>query len=229
MSKYLKLFETTSEYEAYMGGGEKILPNVSLIEETNKVEYNPYIPPRNDIIIYNASEKLNVTWDDETATFGTTIKSHTFENGVGTIEFNGNVTSIGESAFFECSNLTSINIPNSVTTIGESAFYNCYNLTSITIPNSVTSIGGWAFQGCGNLTSITIPNSVTSIGSWAFNKCSSLKSVTVESTTPPSLGINAFSGNASGRKIYVPSASVNTYKSASRWRDYASDIEAIPT
>ena len=69
MSKYLKLFETTSQYEAYMGGGEKILPNVSLIEETNKVEYNPYIPPRNDIIIYTASEKLNKTWSDETVTF----------------------------------------------------------------------------------------------------------------------------------------------------------------
>ena len=59
-------------------------------------------------------------------------------------------------------------IPNSVTSIGSSAFYGCSSLTSITIPNSVTSIGFEAFRGCSSLTSITIPNSVTIIGSYAF-------------------------------------------------------------
>ena len=67
----------------------------------------------------------------------------------------GNVTSIG-SAFFGCSGLTSITIPNSVTSIGTSAFYGCSGLTSVTIPNSVTSIGMSAFYGCTGLTSITI-------------------------------------------------------------------------
>ena len=55
------------------------------------------------------------------------------------------VTSIGESAFYYCSFLTSVTIPNSVTSIGESAFYKCSRLTSVTIPNSVTSIGDHAF------------------------------------------------------------------------------------
>ena len=86
-------------------------------------------------------------------------------------------TSIGSSAFENCSNLTSITIPNSVTSIGGSAFYNNSSLTSITIPNGVTSIGGSAFYNNSSLTSVTIPDSVTSIGDYAFYNCSSLTSV----------------------------------------------------
>ena len=58
------------------------------------------------------------------------------------------VTSIGAEAFYCCSGLTSVTIPNSVTSIGESAFYKCSRLTSVTIPNSVTSIGRDAFYNC---------------------------------------------------------------------------------
>ena len=80
-------------------------------------------------------------------------------------------------AFYNCSSLTSITIPNSVTSIGYSAFYNCSSLTSISIPNSVTSIGDQAFFDCSSLTSITIPNSVTEVGAAVFYGCNSLKSV----------------------------------------------------
>ena len=69
------------------------------------------------------------------------------------------------------------NVTYTVTRIGESAFSNCSGLTSVTIPNSVESIGASAFNGCSGLTSVTIPNSVESIGAWAFNGCSGLTSV----------------------------------------------------
>ncbi|MCQ2053311.1 MAG: leucine-rich repeat domain-containing protein [archaeon] len=89
------------------------------------------------------------------------------------------VTEIGESAFFLCTDLTSVTIPNSVIMIGESAFQSCSGLTSITIPNSVTTIGNLAFANCSGLTSITIPNSVTTIGNQVFDGCSGLTSLTI--------------------------------------------------
>ncbi|EKT4535331.1 leucine-rich repeat domain-containing protein [Flavobacterium psychrophilum] len=89
------------------------------------------------------------------------------------------VTAIGESAFIQCNNLTSVTIPNSVTTIGDYVFANCPGLTSVTIPNSVITINRGAFGGCSSLTSVTIPNSVTTIRENAFADCSGLTSVTI--------------------------------------------------
>ena len=85
---------------------------------------------------------------------------------------------IGVQAFYDCSSLTSIKIPNGVTEISWNAFRKCSSLTSFTIPDSVTSIGEYAFASC-SLTSITIPNSVTSIDNNAFSGCGSLESVKI--------------------------------------------------
>ena len=135
------------------------------------------------------------------------------------------VTTIVERAFAGCSSLTSVTIPDSVTTIGEYAFFHCYSLTNVTIPDSVTTIGNDAFSSCDSLTSVTIPNSVTTIGNYAFYGCDNLSSVYCKAVTPPALGgTYVFDSNGSGRKIYVPAGSVNAYKSATRWSEYASRI-----
>ena len=143
-----------------------------------------------------------------------------------------NVTSIGENAFYFCTGLTSVTIPNSVTSIGDEAFNRCMNLTSVTIPNSVTSIGDEAFNRCTNLTSVTlksnslvsatrtsstsmssifgsqvteyiIGDAVKSIGDNAFYGCYSMTSV----TTPDgltSIGDYAFYGCSGLTSIYIP-------------------------
>ena len=90
-----------------------------------------------------------------------------------------NVTSIGEKAFYNCDNITSVVIPDSVTTIGNYAFYQCYSLKSVVIGDSVTSIGDSAFSYCDSLKNVVIPDSVTSIGSHAFSYCDSLKNVMI--------------------------------------------------
>lgn len=122
-----------------------------------------------------------------------------------TVTYNGttySVTSIGALAFYSCSSLTSVTIPNSVTSIERSAFYYCSSLTSVTIPNSVTSIGDWAFGDCTSLTSITIPNSVTTIGYAAFYNCPSLTSITIPNRVT-SIGKRAFQGCSSLTSVTI--------------------------
>ncbi len=101
------------------------------------------------------------------------------------------VTSIGESAFYNCYSLTSIAIPHGVTSIREYAFARCDSLTSVTIPDSVTSIGKEAFFDCKSLTSMTIPDNVTSIGGRAFYQCEGLSSVAIPDSVT-SIGEGAF-------------------------------------
>ena len=181
----------------------------------------------------------------------TAIGTSAFSNctNLTNIDIPNGVTIIGNYAFQQCTRLTSVSIPSTVTTIGQSAFINCLSLTSVTIPNTVTTIGQEAFKQSGLSGKLTIPNSVTNIGqnaftsctsltsliigtgvttlnSYAFSGCSSLTSITCLATTPPSCQSNTFNGT-NNCPIYVPSASVATYKAASGWSSYASRIYGL--
>ena len=101
------------------------------------------------------------------------------------------VTSIGNAAFLNCTELTGVTIPGSVTTIGDIAFWSCSSMSTVSIPNSVTSIGDGAFDACSSMANVTIPNGVTNIGEAAFWSCSSLTTVTIPGTVS-SIGDNAF-------------------------------------
>ena len=115
------------------------------------------------------------------------------------------VTSIGNSAFSSCRELTSLTIPSSVTSIGEFAFYDCTGLTSVTIPNSVTAICKSTFRDCRGLTSVTIPNSVTSIGKDAFYCCEALTSLTIGNSVT-SIGSGAFGNSFNLTSVIIPNS-----------------------
>ena len=150
--------------------------------------------------------------------------------GLTDITIPDGVETIGLCAFMS-SGLTSVNIPDGVKTIGDYAFESS-GLTSVNISDGVKTIGDGAFYGCG-LTTVTIPKSVTSIGYGAFN-CKSLESVTVEATTPPTLGRFAFGYVGDEYNVHkleieinVPKASVDTYKNAKGWEEYAEYIRGM--
>lgn len=149
------------------------------------------------------------------------LKSVTFAEG-------SQLTEIPYFCFADNEALTAIEIPSLVTTLGESAFWSSANLANVTLPDGLKTIGKEAFCACNAMTTIDLPAALESIGESAFSGCSNLATVTCLATTPPTLGENAFSNCADGLQILVPSGSVDAYKQASVWSEYADKIVAIP-
>ena len=147
-------------------------------------------------------------------------------SGLTSITIPNSVTTIGEVAFSCCTNLTSITIPNSVTRISNNMFYGCSGLKSVTIPSSVTKIGTWAFKDCSSLSSITIPSSVTSIGEEAFQGCDNLINVIVENKQPLSITSDVFS-NRTNATLHVPAGSKSAYQSANYWKEFKGIVEGF--
>ena len=160
-------------------------------------------------LFYNITSDNTVeVWGLNSVSGAVVIPSSVTNNGT-----TYSVTSIGDEAFYLCSGLTSVTIPNSVTSIGDYVFYCCSSLTSVTIGNSVTSIGDYAFISCSGLTSVTIGNSVTSIGDYAFEGCSSLTSVTIGNSVT-SIGYRAFYECSGLTSVTIPNSVTSIGQSA---------------
>lgn len=205
MARNLRKFNTYNDYET----AELVRPAVSLVLSPRKVYFDPINPT------------------PPTPTFDGKWKATYSDSSVRSAECD--VSSEITNKEIDKSNLVSVEIGDCVTSIGNGAFNGYSSLTNIVIPDSVTNIGTTAFDRCSSLTSIDIPSGVTSIGNRCFYNCNSLTSITCLATTPPSIEgeSQAFYGT-NNCPIYVPSGSVNAYKAASGWSDYASRIQAIP-
>ena len=241
MADYLKSFATQADYDAYIAGSYD-KPNVSYIEATDETIFTNYEdgPSTDDTVItgLKIADFTGTTFEDAK----TYVKEAFIPEGVTSIAVNAffpgftslenvslpsTLTTIGNQAF-RSTGLTSVNIPSGVS-LGTDVFEGCQNLENVDIQSGLTLIPYSTFNGCTALTSIDIPSTVTTIGGSAFQGCTALTSVTVRATTPPTLGSVAFSNTPANMVIYVPAASVEDYKAASGWSNYALKIQAIPT
>ena len=149
-----------------------------------------------------------------------------YANEEGSIINDGYMSLCDDTLGANCTKLL-----NGVTSIGDYAFYYRANLTLTEIPNSVTSIGEYAFYYCTSLSSIELSDSLVSINKYAFYSCDKLTTVILRNiTSVPSLGSSAFSytpiANSTGY-IYVPDALIDSFKIATNWSTYASQIKGV--
>lgn len=147
------------------------------------------------IVIPEERDGFPVTSIDDWAFAGSEITSVTIPDSV---------TTIGESAFYDCDSLEHVMLGNGITSINYQTFSDCDALTDITLPDSVTAIRYWAFSGCNLLRNVNIPDGVTSIGDNAFHGCTSLTSITVPDRTE-SIGEQAFAYCYSLTKVVLGS------------------------
>lgn len=141
---------------------------------------------------------------------------------------NGDLQTVGQYAFFHCEALQSVSLPN-VTTTGSYSFASCYALTSVEIPK-LTAVTFNLFSACRSLTRVEFP-SATAVSAQAFNGCESLDTLILSADTVATMSnTNALTGTpiaAGTGYVYVPDSLVNSYKAASNWSTYASQIKPL--
>lgn len=139
-------------------------------------------------------------------------------------EIPDNVTSAA-SLFYMCSSLKSVTIGKGLTTLSNSIFYNC-GFTDFVIPDHVVKLDRSAFSDCNQMLNMTIPSSVTNIEAYALNMGLSKNQVTFTflGTTPPTITTSTFKTNYIN-KIIVPKGSLDAYKTATNWSNFADYIE----
>ena len=224
MSRYIKTFNTESEYNAYSGGSEFLSPNISYIKGTDKTKYD-----ENEIRSYEV-EKFRVVADEVDYSDGVT-SSVIAENFKMNFVFKEIVIPNGvtqlEMAFENYDSLEKITLPNTLTKFKyDRTFYYCTHLRELIVPNGVTEIPYRFVCLCVRLEKLELGNNITNIGQEAFAELNSLGSITFHQTVPPTIRSNSFSD--SSFIIYVPSESVETYKTATNWSAYADRIQPIP-
>lgn len=131
------------------------------------------------------------------------IASATLLTGCSTSQIPAGIKVIGEKAFFNCRNLTSVTLPTSLETLSDWAFFGCTGLQSVFLPANVTTVGAYAFSGCSSVTRMELPGGLVSIGERAFSDCTSLAQITIPGVVG-SIGSAAFHGCTALTSIHIP-------------------------
>lgn len=209
----ITILNNTTWIGSYAFSGCKKMQNVTLSDNLKIIK---------DYSFYQCSSLTSITIPEGV----TSIEGSAFSgcSSLTSINIPEGVTSIGGSVFSHCSSLTNITIPEGITSIEYSLFRGCSNLINITLPESITKIDDFVFMNCSSLTSITIPKSVASIGTGIFEYTPNLKIVYCAPIDPPVISNITFYNTASSVTFYVPNISVNRYKTAENWENYARQI-----
>lgn len=175
--------------------------------------------PNDDFIELNCNSSSVLTKAEVDNSIGS-------QNSIYRVEICDCTTSIEANAFARHYEIESVFISRTVSTVGSSAFHLCSGMTNLFISEGVEEIGGDAFSYCSGLTSVIIPSTIKKININAFSNCGNLNSVIINAVNPPEFGINAFD-RTNSCPIYVPSESVDAYKTAENLTKYASRIQPI--
>ena len=141
------------------------------------------------------------------------------------------IVGIGDYAFYERRQLSSVEIPNSVTYVGKRAFDFCLDLKTVRLPDAITQIGKMAFRSCVELTTVEMGNGMEGIYYDAFDDCRSLTTVVCHAVTPPEILYDVpnpgLFWNCPISEIKVPAESVEAYKATPLWSTQADKIVAL--
>ncbi len=196
-----------------------------------------------------------ISWTEAVLKFGdasgagANIVSNTYADGMGIIVFDGDITTIPSALFKGSSGIRNIWIPGTVTEIAYQAFDGCSTLLNVYLQEGIKNIGSYAFRSCSSLRKLALPNTLETLGQsvirddnllpqliipgnvvsmedYALYGSTSLASITFLADTPPTLGFRALD-ETNNCPLYVPSASIDNYKTAPRWKNYAARLKPI--
>ena len=188
---------------------EPVSPVVSLILIVNDNHFESYT---NSPFVYTGALTIGYNSPEGEPYDGGKI-DHTSELTSWSCVVTGRITEITDTAFKNAP-IKEIDGLSGITSLGDNCFENNQSLQTLDLGTTLVSIGDYCFKDCTTMERITIPESVTSIGDGAFNGCSSVDTIMFESSTPPTLGVDAFVGVRNYAVIYVPTGSLSDYTSA---------------
>lgn len=159
----------------------------------------------------------------------TSIANKAFQEcfALKTLTIPEGVVTLGTNVFYDCRALEKVYIPDGVTVLAASAVYNCASATEVRIPEHITALPDYFMLGSCSIHQFVVPEGVVAFGKSVFSQCGSLKELWMKPLTPPTTGIYLLSGIPADCVIYVPEESLEAYRAAENWTDFADKMVGV--